>query len=200
MDIQYLTKISDVLRRGVSTGLNVFDFANSFSQTQLDSKKWLVEELSKVSFKKQPTILILGGWYGSYLVPLLRQHVKPDHIYFNDIDRVCLDVAKELHIRYKEDRSISFHHFDATTMFHHFDADIVINTSCEHMEQYEEMLKEGQDTLFVLQSCDEESDPGHVNVSKTTQEFLQKVGLTRVYTQSRKNLGHKNRFLIIGKR
>ncbi len=199
MDIQYLTKISDVLRKGVSTGLNVFDFANSFSQTQLESKKWLVEELSKVSFKKQPTILILGGWYGSYLVPLLRQHVKPDHIYFNDIDRSCLDVAKELHTRYKEDRSISFHHFDATAMFHHFNADIVINTSCEHMEQYEEMLKEGQDTLFVLQSCDEESDPGHVNVSKSTQDFLHKVGLTRVYMQSRKNLGHKNRFLIIGK-
>ena len=199
MDIQYLTKISDVLRKGVSTGLDVFDFANSFSQTQLESKKWLIDELCKAPFKKDPSILILGGWYGSYLVPLLRQHIQPSHIYFNDIEQKCLDIAAQLHQRFREDRSISFHCFDATSTFKQFSVDIVINTSCEHMKTYDEMFKQGKEVLYVLQTCDEENDPGHVNVSKSTQEFREKTNLSHVFTQSRKSLGHKNRFLIIGK-
>lgn len=195
MDIQYLTKISNILREGVSTGLDVFDFANSFSQTQLESKTWLVEALSKQNYKRSPIILILGGWYGSYLVPLLNEYINPSHIHFNDIDEQCLNVATQLHTQ----KNISFHHFDATTNYIHFNADIVINTSCEHMMWYKEMLKEGPNTLFVLQSCDEEKDPGHVNVSHSTDDFVSKLGLNRVFFRARKSLGRKNRFMVIGK-
>ena len=195
MNIEYLIKISDVLRHGASNGLNVFDFANSFSQTQYESKMWLIHCLNKHDYTKNPTILILGGWYGSYLVPLLNQYVQPSHIYFNDLDKQCLNIAAQLHAQ----DNISFYHFDATYPFVHFDADIVINTSCEHMMHYDEMLKEGKDTLFVLQSCDEANDPGHVNISRTTQEFVDKLGLSRVFMRARKDLGHKNRFLVVGK-
>ena len=197
MDIQYLTKISDILRHGVSTGLDVFDFANSFSQTQLDSKKWLVDALinQRNNYIANPSILILGGWYGSYLVPLLNEYIRPSHIYFNDVDRRCLDIATQLHTQ----SNISFHCFDATRPYIHFNADIVINTSCEHMNSYIEMKKEGSDTLFVLQSCDEKNDPGHVNISHTTQEFVEKLEMSRVFVRARKNLGHKNRFIVIGK-
>lgn len=195
MDIQYLTKISDIIRKGVSTGLDVFDFANSFSQTQLESKTWLVEALSKQDYTKSPTILILGGWYGSYLVPLLNEHIKPSHVYFNDVNKECLNVAAQLHTQ----KNISFHHFDATKKYMHFNADIVINTSCEHMDWYNEMLKEGTDTLYVLQSCDDNNDPGHINVPRSTDEFVDKVGLNRVILRARKSLGHKNRFMLIGK-
>lgn len=195
MDIQYLTKISNVIREGVSAGLDVFDFANSFSKTQLESKMWLVKTLSEQNYTKSPSILILGGWYGSYLVPLLNEYIKPSHIYFNDVDKRCLIIATQLHTQ----KNISFHHFDATEEYTHFNADIVINTSCEHMSWYKEMLKEGSDTLFVLQSCDEENDPGHVNVSHSTDEFVNKLKLSRVFFKARKSLGHKNRFMVIGK-
>lgn len=195
MEITYLTKISNVIREGVSTGLDVFDFANSLSKTQLSSKKWLIETLVEQKYPKNPSVLILGGWYGSYLIPLLKHHVDPSHIYFNDCDQRCLNFASKLH----NDHNISFHCFDATHQYKHFNADIVINTSCEHMASYTEMLKEGEQTLFVLQSCDDPNDPGHINVPQTTEQFVKMVGLRQIFVRTRKNLGHKNRFMIIGK-
>lgn len=195
MDTLYLTKISDVIREGVSKGLDVFDFANSLSLTQLQSKKWLIDTLIQQKYKPNPSVLILGGWYGSYLIPFLQQYVNPSHIYFNDIQQDCIDVASKLHVA----KNISFHCFDATQEYKHFNADIVINTSCEHMGSYMHMLKEGVETLFVLQSCDDPNDPGHINVPQTTEQFLKMVGLRRVYVQARRNLGHKNRFMIVGK-
>jgi len=195
MDDVYLTKISDILRESSKNKLNIFDFANSFSQTQLDSKKWLIKTLLTQKFKPNPSILVLGGWYGSYLVPFIQQDIKPLHIYFNDIEQSYLNVALKLH----KARNISFHCFDATKQYDLFDVDIVINTSCEHMNSYSQMLKTGSDTLFVLQSCDNTNDPGHINASKNTEHFISKVGLNKIFVKSRLNLGHKNRFMIIGK-
>lgn len=195
----YLGKISNVLRKGVSTGLDVFDFADSLSTTQFISKEWLVETLlvttASYQLKPNPRILILGGWYGSYLVPLLLEKIKPEHIFLNDIDRRCLEVAKELHAG----ESVSFHCFDATKKYpQSFNVDIVINTSCEHISSYDLMFEENPGALFVLQSCDNRNDPGHVNTSSSTYDFLTKLRLTDILYKGRTALGHKNRFMVIG--
>lgn len=199
MKTTYLGKISNVLRKGVSTGLDVFDFANSLSATQLTSKEWLVKTLQTTTisrqFKSNPQILILGGWYGSYLVPLLLENIKPEHIFLNDINSKCLEVAKELHTG----ESVSFHCFDATVKYpQSFNVDIVINTSCEHMGSYDHMFVENPNALFVLQSCDHKNDPGHVNTTSSTNDFLTKLKLANILYQGRTSLGHKNRFMVIG--
>lgn len=188
---EYLTKISSILR----SGINVDDFADSFSFTQYTSKLWLVETLKQHVPVVNPTILILGGWYGSYLVPMLREHISPSHIFFNDVNSKCISVAEKLHGKEK----ISYHDFDATLPYFHNGADVVINTSCEHMESYDQMLKEGPNTFYVLQSCDNQNDPGHINTSSSTQDFLAKLNFKTTVFTARKDLGHKNRFLVIGK-
>ena len=53
MKTTYLGKISNVLRKGASTGLDVFDFANSLSATQLTSKEWLVKTLQTTTISRQ---------------------------------------------------------------------------------------------------------------------------------------------------
>ena len=188
----YLINISSILR----SDINYQDFGDSFSETQFISKKWLVDTLVKQNYPHDPSILILGGWYGSYLVPMLNQTIKPSKIYFNDVNENCLRVAKKLH----RPSNISFHCFDATTPYSHFNADIVINTSCEHMSEYTEMLREGPQCLYVLQTCDNRNDPGHINTSSSTEEFLEKLHLSKVRTTVRRNLGHKNRFMVIGQK
>lgn len=187
---EYLTNISSILRLDI----NVDDFADSFSSTQYTSKHWLVNTLAQQSYTPNPSVLILGGWYGSYLIPMLNQTIKPSKIFFNDINQGCLDVAQKLH----RDSRIQFCQFDATRDYHHYGADIVINTSCEHMIDYTEMLKEGPQCLYVLQTCDNKNDPGHVNTSSSTNEFLQKLNLSTVNYAARRNLGHKNRYMVIG--
>lgn len=188
---QYLTSLSSVLR----SGADVNDLADSLSETQFRSKSWLVETLSKQSIPANPRVLILGGWYGSYLIPMLNDTIKPSHIYLNDVNRSVLDVAKELH---RKTTNCSFHHFDATSFYHRYDVDVVINTSCEHMSSYQHMLGEPSNVLYALQSCDNENDPGHVNVSTSTEDFASKLNLKHVIFAGRQSLGHKNRFMLMG--
>jgi hypothetical protein len=188
---QYLTSLSGVLR----SGANVDDIADSLSDTQYRSKLWLVETLAKQSFPANPRVLILGGWYGSYLVPMLNEHIKPSHIYLNDINVDVLKVAKALH---KNTPNCSVEHFDATHRYHRYDVDIVINTSCEHMNYYGYMLGEPSNVLYVLQSCDNKNDPGHINTSSSTDDFAAKLNLKQIVFAGRQALGHKNRFMIIG--
>lgn len=188
----FLANISSVL----TDDLDMKSFADSLSRTQLTSKRWLVDTLVAQQFKQHPSILILGGWYGTYLVPMLVEALQPSKIYFNDIDPSCLDVARKLH----RNPIIEYCQFDATQ--HHFDrrVDIVINTSCEHMSSYDQMLQISPGCLFVLQACDNGNDPGHVNISSSTQEFVAKLNLSQVLFAGRRQLGHKNRFMVIGRK
>ncbi len=189
---EYLINVSSILR----SDIDQHDFGDSLSKTQYTSKKWLIDSLANQQYKRNPSVLVLGGWYGSYLVPMLNEFIQPSRIYFNDINERYIEVAKRLH----RQPNISFHHFDATFTYKHFNADIVINTSCEHMSEYTEMLKEGPQCLYVLQTCDNKNDPGHVNISSSTEEFLKKLDLSRVTFAARRNLGHKNRFMVIGQK
>jgi hypothetical protein len=188
---EYLTSISTLLR----SGINVDDFGDSLSNTQYQSKKWLVDRLVEEQKTLSPTILILGGWYGSYLVPMLREKIKPELIYLNDIDPQVLKVAQRLH----GNKGISYHCFDATDSMTLLQPDVVINTSCEHMASYDMMLSCNPNSLFVLQTCDNTNDPGHINISRSTDDFIEKLGLTNIMWSGRQNLGHKNRFMVIGK-
>lgn len=189
---EYLINVSSILRSGIDCD----DFGDSLSRTQFVSKKWLVDSLANQQYKQNPSVLVLGGWYGSYLIPMLNEVIRPSKIYFNDINERSLEVAKRLH----RQPNISFHRFDATVPYKHFNADIVINTSCEHMSDYTEMLKEGSQCLYVLQSCDNDNDPGHINTSSSTEDFLKKLDFTKVNMAARRDLGHKKRFLVIGQK
>jgi hypothetical protein len=189
---EYLINVSSILRSDIDQQ----DFGDSLSRTQYVSKKWLIDSLAGQRYRQNPSVLVLGGWYGSYVIPMLNEIIQPSRIYFNDINERCLEVAKRLH----RQPNISFHHFDATTAYKHFNADIVINTSCEHMSDYTEMLKEGSQCLYVLQTCDNKNDPGHINVSTSTNEFLQKLNLSSVMFAARRDIGHKKRFLVIGQK
>jgi len=187
---EYLTFLSAALR----SGGNVDDIADSISETQYKSKKWLVDTLVKRPLPANPTILILGGWYGSYLVPLLQEAVDPTHIYFNDINQSTLETAKIIH----RQKNISFHQFDVLSHTEKFHVDLIINTSCEHMNMIGDHLTDNPECLFVLQTCDNRNDPGHVNTSQSTDEFVKKTRLSSITFRGRLSLGHKNRFMVIG--
>jgi len=187
---EYLTFLSAALR----SGGNVDDIADSISETQYKSKKWLVDTLVKQELPVNPTILILGGWYGSYLVPLLQETVDPAHIYFNDIDPSVIKIAKTIH----RQENITFHQFDVSSHTEKFHVDLIINTSCEHMGMVGDHLTDNPECLYVLQTCDNRNDPGHVNTSQSTDEFVKKTGLSNILFRGRLSLGHKNRFMVIG--
>lgn len=191
MSYQYLTQVSSLLRSGV----NVDWFADSLSDTQYRSKRWLVEQLYDHS-TPMASILIVGGWYGSYLVPMLDSTIKPSKITLNDIDSNVLNAASLLHRNTKCLFETDLFDADKSSVRRH--VDILINTSCEHMNTIGDGCVSNDDCLYVLQSCDNKNDPGHINVARSTEEFIEQTGLTEVVFSGRQNLGHKNRFMVIG--
>ena len=171
------------------------DMAVSLSNTQLKSKQWLVDVLCKYNSQHHPRILIVGGWYGSLLVPMLNFELKPSKIILTDIDPKAVNISSQLH---KSSTNVECCILDGDAALQQFDVDIVINPSCEHMKTIGQSTTSNKGCLFVLQSCDNANDPGHINTAASTNDFVQKTKLTTVLFRGRMNLGHKNRFMVIG--
>ena len=184
---KYLSQLSPIIRQNPRQADSI---ANSFSATQLKSKQWLIEELFKLVNGPDLKILILGGWYGTLLVPMLKDK-KISNIILTDIDPIAVRIAKRIHL-------CETHIIDAENPSHQFNVDVVINTSCEHMMTIGDRAVSNTGCLYVLQSCDNDNDPGHINTSMSTDDFVQKTKLSKILFKGRMDLGHKNRFMVIG--
>lgn len=179
----------------------IFDFAISLTSNQHTSKQWLVECISKYSSKPNPVVVILGGWYGSYLIPMCFQYIKPQKVVFIDINQRAINIAQKIHSHQTEQI-----HYICCDIEKNIDvindiyADIVLNTSCEHMFDMSHVINVNKQCLYGFQSCDNYNDPGHINVPFNTDDFENQCGLTEILYKGRKNLGNKNRFMIVGTR
>ena len=189
---QHLSSLSFITRQNFE---RADDILNSFSDTQLKSKQWLVSTLKDYNTNVAPKILILGGWYGSFLVPMLNEHLKPKQIILSDIDPQTVKIASQLH---SKTNNVSCIELDADDPSTFFNCDILINTSCEHMNTIGSQSVANPNCLYVLQSCDNTNDPGHINTPIDTNDFTLSTGLSQIIFKGRLNLGHKNRFMVIG--
>lgn len=189
---RYLSNLSFSIRHNID---RADDIADSFSLTQLKSKKWLVDVLSEKCNIPHPNILILGGWYGSFIVPMLIEKFNPSEIVLTDINQDVVNVARSLH---KTNNIVKCETLDACKPNKRYMCDIVINTSCEHMLSIGEETVSNPECLYVLQSCDNANDPGHINTPKDSVSFATSAGLSQILFKGRLDLGHKSRFMIIG--
>lgn len=196
-NLDYLIGISTALRKGV----NSIDLADSMSATQFQSKLWLVNNLSSIPNTSNKVIMILGSWYGMYLVPMIKQLINPRHIILNDINSEVLYYAEWIHGK----TNMSYKCFDVSSfpeMVFNESPDIVINTSCEHMNDMSGLVKflHSKDIkpLYALQVCDSRNDPGHINPKATLHDFICSTLLQNLLFQGTLNLGHKKRFMVIG--
>ncbi len=193
INYDFLINVSDVLRKGIDRN----SFADSLSNTQYLSKKWLVEELAKIEISHKKRVKILGGWYGSYLIPFLKKNITPTQIILNDLDPDCLYFAEILHGK----KNMMYECYDVFKMpskIYSFHPEIIINTSCEHMDDMKNLIDKNMPCLYALQSCTSKNDPGHINYKTTLDEFLFSTGLNSILFYGTKDLGHKKRHMIIG--
>lgn len=193
INYDFLINVSNVLRKGIDRN----SFSDSLSNTQYISKKWLVEELVKIETTGGKKIKILGGWFGSYLVPFLNHYIKPSQIIFNDIDPDCIYFAELLHGK-KNNIYECYDVFEMPKQIYSFNPDIVINTSCEHMKDMRDIIDLEKPCLYVFQTCTSDNDPGHINPKKTLDEFITSSGLNTILFYGTKDLGHKKRHMLIG--
>lgn len=204
MEIQssYLINVSEVLYHFASHPDRLDDFANSFSATQYTSKQWLVNKVKQLPLPTGPSIFIMGGWYGTYLVPMLLNHVKPSKIIFNDIDPFCVGVAKMLH-KDTEDCEFVFNNenMNISTNIQYKPLDLIINTSCEHMNPMRDITNINPQCVYALQSASSKEDPGHINTCNTSMELREQSGIKELLFRGSLSIREgKTRFMVIGRK
>jgi len=107
------------------------ELLDSYSPNQFRTKERLINHIKKLNIvDKNSRIVIMGGWFGSILIPAFKECKE---IILIDEDNEVISVGKNrLFPHYKNVKFISG---DVFSDFRDFfvDCDLFINTSCEHM-------------------------------------------------------------------
>lgn len=172
-------------------------FMEAFSRGQLQSKKWLIDELRNTGWLQcVDEIAIVGGWYGvmAYLLANTPT-VNLTDVHSIDIDPACKPVVETL-CRGLPVTAITadMHDIDYARY------GVVINTSCEHIDNFDEWYdKIPSDCLVILQSNNYYDHPEHVNCVSSLDEFARMAPMG-VFYQGELELSKYTRYMRIGQK
>lgn len=165
-----------------------------FWDSQLLSKDWLCRSVPRLSDGK---VVVHGAWYGTLAGMLLDT---------NSISKiVCVDIDPEC-ARYVDmfnmDSRVSAVTVNMSDYEYTFIPDIVVNTSCEHIDDdtYVKWLENiPESSLIVLQSNNMYKVPDHINCSIDIDDFIEKSLLENITFSGQLELPNGNtRFMIMG--
>lgn len=142
-------------------------FTECFWPSQFDSKQWL---LSKLGDRTINNVVIFGGWYG-ILAQLLSSKYPGIKITSVDIDESCEEVFKKISC------GDNIQAITSCASEYKYDSKpgLVINTSCEHMDQdiYNKWWDNiPQGTTYIIQGNDYFDCEEHVRCSESLEHFL----------------------------
>jgi hypothetical protein len=179
------------------------------NRSQLESKLWIVNELSELMLFPK-SVALLGGWYANYIVPLLIEH-GVELIHNFEIDEDAKTISYKFNKTYKDKKQ-----YKCDIVNTMFDSvwnkqkktepvfDFIINTSCEHMfpmRRFRELNKNlSGNLIYVLQSTNEYKYEDHINCVSGPEELAEQAELIDVVYSGTKVLDNgMNRFMVIGK-
>ena len=149
------------------------DLLDSFSPNQFKSKEMLIKMVNDLSMvDSNSEIVILGGWYGSILIPAFK-HVK--RITLIDLNDQVIGLAKRrLFNHYNNVDFITSDVWNENRLGRIQNANLIINTSCEHMRPMKE-LKLETNAYFAYQSNNMRSIKDHINCVGGIDEFQKQL-------------------------
>ena len=178
---------------------NNTDLLDSFSPNQFKSKENLITHINNLGILDDKSeIVILGGWYGSILIPAFR-NVK--EITLIDIDDNVVKIAKNR--LFNHYTNVDYITADVFNLDKHKsrveNADLIINTSCEHMKPMKE-LELYSNSYFAFQSNDMFDIPTHINCVNDIEEFEKQMPFNaRIIKKDSVKDSRGTRFTIIGR-
>ncbi len=204
LDLPILNGIKVLQYQGSSARLS-----EALSKGQIYSKRWVVETLESLNLDLQ-SALVLCGWYG--VLPYMLFENGYQHIVSVDRDPNCEAIAYRLN-KWRQDHGhflpvtgdifdidynqLSYEFTDDFTVFE--SADIMINTSCEHIEDFQrwyDKIPDGQ--LLLLQSNDFFECEEHVNCVNSTSEFREQTPMRKRLFSGALPLEKYTRYMVIG--
>ena len=174
------------------------DLLDSFSPNQFKSKERLIN-LIKEEMKSSicSEVVILGGWYGSILIPSFKNSKR---ITLIDKDEKVISIAKKrLFNHYKNVDFITSDVFHNDRKGRIQNADLIINTSCEHMPSMKK-LELDTNAYFAYTSNNMYDIQGHINCVSSIEEFKwQLPDNAKVIKEDRIVDDRGTRFIMIGR-
>jgi hypothetical protein len=193
---------------------------DAFSQGQLDSKLWLIDQIKELKLFLG-RVWVVCGWIGtmSYLLTQHRAQLAIKSLRSFDVDPCCADLAETLNQNAVEKdwffkattldaMDIVYDSFEYVTCKHggmlkHMKetADTIINTSCEHMIDFDawfEKIPSGK--LVILQCSSDDTYDGHANNMVNLYELSSRAICKRVYFKGTLDCGNYLRHMLIGRK
>ena len=187
-----------------------------FSRGQLQSKLWLVKELSRLDLDLG-IVFLCAGWYATLATMLFESGIKIDRIRSFDIDNSCYSIAETFNKPWVKDewrfKASTQDIFDIDFNLHTYTVkradgstcdltespNTIINTSCEHIENFDNWYaKIPQGKLVILQSNNYYEVEEHVNCSKDVEEFSLSTPMSNCLYLGELQLEKYSRFMKIG--
>lgn len=189
-----------------------------FSRGQIQSKLWLVKELEKCNVELG-TVFLCAGWYATLATMLFESNIKVNKIRSFDIDPSCVDIAEVFNAPwYKNEwqfKALTQDIMDIDYNEHTWQywsnknnrlsypitdtPDTVINTSCEHIIDFDSWYKKiPEGKLVILQSNDFIDVDEHVNCVKDSIHFEKMAPLSKVLFTGELPLEKYTRYMRIG--
>lgn len=191
------------------------DMRDLFSKGQMESKRWLVNELEKIN-KPLGTVFLCAGWYGSLATFLFETKLEIEKIRSFDIDKHCAAIAETFNRTKTMDNwkfkasTLDISKLDYPATYSTFRSDgssleltempnTIINTSCEHIENFDVWFNNiPAGTFVILQSNDYFKLPEHVNCCVDLEDFSKMTPMHKVYYQGELQLSKYTRYMRIG--
>jgi hypothetical protein len=191
---------SKLFKNIMAEARNNSDLLDSFSPNQFASKEKLISSVNNLNILDAGSeVVILGGWYGSILIPAFKQ-VK--RITLIDIDTNAVSVAKNrLFNHYTNVDFITSDVFDKDRHGRIMNADVIINTSCEHMKSMKHLeALAHSEAYFAFTSNNMHDIEGHTNTVNNLEEFIQQLpSNAKVLHQDEIEDSRGTRYLLTGK-
>ena len=182
----------------MAEGRNNPDLLDSFSPNQFKSKERIIKHIrDQLILRTDSEIVILGGWYGSILLPAFKE-VK--RITLIDKDKKVISIAKNrLFNHYKNVDFITSDVFHSDRKGRIQNADLIINTSCEHMPSMKK-LELDSNAYFVYTSNNMYDIEGHINCVSSIEEFKWQLPENAKIIKEDKIVDDRGtRFILMGK-
>lgn len=220
--VDRIAKFIDYFTFSNQTDVLLPDLGDFLSRGQVKSKLWLVTELAKVVEGSLGNVIFYGGWY-NFNAHFLFDMFDINKIYSVDMDTNVVDPC---HILYKHEKQeekflsiaadvkdIKWKNNEAyisqkdwmkyntsytgTGNFDMGKINLVINTSCEHMDNtWFENLPKG--TFVILHQNDYFDNPQHSNCCKDIEDVKGKYPMENIFYEGELDTHLYNRFMLIG--
>lgn len=190
----FVRKLSDIIQLGRGHQLPVI-----FSRSQVLSKVWMAEILTKFNLNFN-NILLIGGWLTHHSLYL--KDINYNNLFSIDPDADHNSLVEIINpTAYVENKNIT-DCFDAAGNLVFYgkvlEPDLIINTSSEHMTtEWFDRLPKG--SLVFIENNSESSDE-HINASETFRKFIDKFPMTSVLYRGEMNFPKYKRYALYGRK